>query len=210
MRLFLASKIKDNRTIKKLEEYIGGFKGKNVALIPTASNGEDGWESWKIKESGTWNFIHSTDAKVEDIILEDFRNDSVIKKLEGKDIIWVMGGMAGYLSYWIRRCGIDRHITRLLNSGTLYVGSSAGAMVAGQTLQISNWKSMDGERGAEGIKPMGLVDFDIFPHFLDEYLPEIKKRYTGNKIYLLKDGEEIMVEDGKVTVIGEERIITNL
>jgi len=56
---------------------------------------------------------------------------------------------------------------------------------------------------------MGLVDFDIFPHFQDELLPKIKEKYKGDKLYLLKDGEEIIVEDGKVTVIGEERIITN-
>jgi hypothetical protein len=38
-------------------------------------------------------------------------------------------------------------------------------------------------------------------------LEEIKKNYKGNALYLLKNGEEIIVEDDKVTVIGEERII---
>ena len=161
MKLFLASRIKEPASIEKLTNYINGFNGKKIALIPTASNGEDGWEYYKRKEDGTWNFVHSLDATVQDVVLEDYRDKSVIKDLENKDIIWFMGGMAGYLAYWIRRCKIDIHIKRILDSGVLYVGSSAGAMVAGQTLQISNWLSTDGERGAESIKPMGLVDFDI-------------------------------------------------
>ena len=98
---------------------------------------------------------------------------------------------------------------KILSGQTLYVGSSAGAMVAGQTIQISSWLDVDGERGSENFRPMQLVGFDIFPHFKDEYFGEIKRRYTGPKIYLLKDGEEIIVEDSKVIVIGEERIITN-
>jgi len=209
MKLFLASKIKEQATIDKLTDYIGGFKNKKIALIPTASNGENGWKHYKTKEDGTWNLVHTLDAEVQDIVLEEFRDESVIKELENKDIIWFMGGMAGYLAYWIKRCKIDLHIKKLLNSGTLYVGSSAGAMVAGQTLQVSGWNSVDGERGSEGINPMGLVNFDILPHFEDKYFSEIKNKYTGKKIYLLKDGEEIIVEDDKVTVIGEERVITN-
>jgi dipeptidase E len=208
MRLFLASRFHNEDTRKKLNEYVGGFKGKNIAYIPTASNGENDWDYWRIKEDGAWKLVNTLGANIKPIILENYRNESVMKDLKGKDIIWFAGGMAGYLMYWIKRCKIDLHIKELLDDGALYFGTSAGAMVAGQTLQISNWRSVDGERGAEGIKPMGLVDFDIFPHFQDEYLPEIKKRYKGNKIYLLKDGEEIIVEDDKVTVIGEERIIT--
>ena len=96
-----------------------------------------------------------------------------------------------------------------MEEGSLYFGASAGAMVAGQTIQISNWADVDGERGAESIKPMNLVNFDIFPHFQDKFLPKIKEKYKGDKLYLLKDGEEIIVEDGKVIVIGEERVITN-
>jgi peptidase E len=209
MKLFLASRIKEPVTFKKLEEYIGGFKGKKIALIPTASNGEEGWGYYKTKKDGTWNLAHSLEAEVNDIVLEDYRDESVLDKLHDKDIIWFMGGMPGYLMYWIRRCKIDLYIKDILNSGTLFVGSSAGAMVAGQTLQVSGWGMTDGERGVEKIEPMKLVDFDIFPHFQDENLDQIKSKYKGRKIYLLKDGEEIIVEDNKFTLIGEERIITN-
>lgn len=209
MKLFLASRIKEESTILELEKYIGGFKNKKIALVPTASNGENGWGFYKTKLDGTWNFVHSTDAVVEDILLEDYRDETVMKKFENKDVIWLMGGMAGYLAYWMRRCKIDLYIKDILKKGTILVGSSAGAMVLGQTLQVSGWSISDGERGSENIEPVKLVDFDIFPHYKDEYFDKIKQKYSGKKIYLLKDGEEIIIDDDKFRLIGEERIITN-
>lgn len=215
MKLFLASRASNPLTVNKLKEVLGGFEDKKIAYIPTASNGENDWEAWKHKEDGTWKLINTFGAKVKPVVLENFRNESVIKELSGQDVIWFAGGMAGYLMYWIRRCKIDLHIKNLLKDGSLYFGTSAGAMVAGQSLQISNWEDIDGERGAEAIEPMKLVDFDIFPHYEDRYFEKIKRRYKGPKIYLLKDGEEIIVEDAsstgnaKITVIGEERVIKN-
>lgn len=38
---------------------------------------------------------------------------------------------------------------------------------------------------------------------------KIKENYKGDKLYLLKNGEEIIVEDDKITVVGEERIISS-
>lgn len=209
MRLFLASRFTNPKTVKKFDEYIGGYKGKKIAYIPTAANGEDGWENWKEKADGSWKFINTLGAIVRPIVLEEYRNDDVIKELKESDIVWFAGGMPGYLMYWIRRCKIDLHIKEILENGVVYFGASAGAMVAGETLGVSGWSFVDGERGAEEIRPMNLVNFDIFPHYEDEFLSKIKKRYKGKKLYLLKDGEEIIVENGKIQVVGEERIITN-
>ncbi|HKB88275.1 MAG TPA: Type 1 glutamine amidotransferase-like domain-containing protein [Patescibacteria group bacterium] len=207
MKLFLASEVKNPESIKKLEEYIGGFEGKSIAYIPTAANGESGWESWK--ESGSWKLLQTLPVKVKLVQLEEYRSDSVIKEIVGKDIVWFAGGMAGYLMYWVRRCRLDQNLKDVLDKGTLYVGSSAGSMVAGQSLEIASWSFIDEERGSEYIKPLGLVDFDIYPHYEESLYEKIKKNYKGNKLYLLKNGEEIIVEDGKITVVGEERIISN-
>jgi dipeptidase E len=209
MKLFLASRFQNSRTIEKLQDYIGGLKGKEIAYIPTASNGENKYGFWKNDPNGSYKFLQKMKAKVKPVVLEDFKNNSVMRELERKDIIWFSGGMTGYLMYWIKRCEIDLNIKRLLERGAVYFGASAGAMVAGKTIDIATFGFVDNERGAQGIKPMNLVDFDIFPHFQDKFLPKIKEKYKGSKLYLLKDGEEIIVEDGKVTVVGEERIITN-
>ncbi len=206
MRLFLASEAKNPESIKKLEDYISGFKGKSIAYIPTAANGEGGWESWR--NGGSWQLLQTLGVKLQVIQLEEYHNESVVKEIEGKDIVWFAGGTPGYLMYWVKRCYLDKHLKKILDDGTLYVGSSAGAMIAGKSLEVSSWKFVDEERGSDEIKPLNLVDFDIFPHYNESLLSRIKENYKGNKLYLLKNGEEIIVEDSKIIVVGEERVIS--
>lgn len=204
MRLFLASHIRNPQTLKRLAEYIGGFADKSIAYIPTAANGE-GWEHWQ--ESETWALVQTLKAKVSLVILEQFRDQSVLTKLQGQDLIWFAGGYPGYLAYWARRCALDKHLKKILDQGSLYVGSSAGSMIAGQTLSVTEWYPGEPEAGAGIIPGLGLVDFDIYPHFKDEVLNLIKANYQGHKLYLLKDGEEIVVEDHKIILNGDQRII---
>lgn len=206
MKLFLASEAKHPDTIKKLEEFVCGFKGKSIAYIPTAANGEK-WESWK--NGGSWNLVNTLDVKLEKILLEDYGNGGVLERIIDKDIVWFAGGMVGYLLYWMKRCSLDKNLPKILEK-TIYVGSSAGSMVlCKNSTDIATWGFVDNELGANEIKPLGLVDFDIYPHYEESLLPQIKGNYKGNKLYLLKNGEEIIVEDGKMIVIGEERIISS-
>lgn len=206
MKLFLASEAKHPDTISKLEDYVGGLKGKNIAYIPTANNGENPYDEWRT-DSATWDLIKEI-GNAEPVVLEEYRDESVLDKLRGRDIIWFAGGACGYLMYWVRRCGIDENIKELLNK-SVYVGSSAGSMITYKDLKIADWYIGESEVGASYIPGLDLVDFEIYPHYEDHLYDQIKSLYKGKKLYLLKNGEEIIVEDDKVTVIGEERIITN-
>jgi peptidase E len=206
MKLFLASEAKHPESLNRLREFVGGFAGKSIAYIPTASNGERPYGSWKT-ESGSWDLLQSLQAKVTPVVLEEYKDASVLEVLRKKDIIWVGGGMCGYLLYWMRRCAIDTHIRELLDDGCVYVGSSAGSMVTAKTLSVLDWYIGESEAGASVIPGLGLVDFSIYPHYADSFLPEIKKRWQGEKLYLLKNGEAITVVDGNITVLGEERVL---
>jgi peptidase E len=208
MKLFLASRASNSNTLAKLESIVGSFKNKKIAYIPTASNGENDWGYWKIKGDGTWKIVNTLGAKVKAVELENYRNDSVMKELENQDIIWFAGGAAGYLMYWVIRTGLDKRLPEILKR-SVYVGSSAGSMVTGPNLEICDWYIGENERGASNIPSLKLVDFDIYPHYEESLYAKIKENYKGDKLYLLKDGEEIIVENDKVTVNGEERIILN-
>ncbi len=206
MNLFLASEGSNPETIKKLDEVVGGLKGKRIAYIPTAANGERGWGCWR--EGKTWNLINSLGVEVTLVQLEDYRNNSVLKLLEGQDIIWLAGGVPGYLRYWLKRCEIDKNLKKILDNKNVWLmASSAGAMVLGKSLDVGEWFFTDEEIGASDFEGLGLVDFDIFPHYEEEMLEEIKKNHKRNKLYLLKNGEEIIIRDGKMELIGEERIL---
>lgn len=206
MRLFLASEAKNPATLGDLQKIAGSLKNKKIAYIVTAANGERGYMSWK--KSATIATVRKLGALLNILQLEDFRDSSIKKELEGKDIIWFAGGVPGYLMYWAYRCSLDIILPQLLKKGMLFVGSSAGAMVAGQSIEASSWGFVDGERGSENIKPLALVDFDIYPHYREELLSKIKKNYRGKKLYLLKDGEHIFIDNGKIQFFGEERLIT--
>jgi len=206
MKLFLASEAKHPDTVKELEEFVGGFINKKVAYIPTAANGQ-GWESWK--DGGTWDLVNKIGFDLDLIQLEEINNpEQLTERLMSKDIVWFAGGMLGYLSYWARRVSLDKNIGDVLNK-VVFVGSSAGSMLLCNDSKMVTWEFVDKEYGAEYIKPLGVVDFDIYPHYDDHLYDQIKSLYKGKKLYLLKNGEEIIVEDSKITVIGEERIITN-
>jgi hypothetical protein len=58
MRLFLASKANHQETIPKIQNFLGGFKGKSIAYIPTAANGENSFGNWK-ENSGTWKLVQT-------------------------------------------------------------------------------------------------------------------------------------------------------
>lgn len=207
MKLFLASEAKHPESLEKLRSFVGGFEGKSVAYIPTASNGENSYGEWKTN-SASWKLINTLKAKVTPVVLEEYKNSSVLKVLNGKNIIWFAGGMCGYLMYWIRRCEIDTHLPEILRTGSIYVGSSAGSMVTASRLQVAEWHiGSEREVGARVIPGLGLVDFEIYPHYEEALLPEIKKCWKGKKLYLLKNGEAITVVQGKINVLGEERIL---
>ena len=207
MKLFLASEAKHPDSLPKLEQFVGGFADKKIAYIPTASNGESTYGAWQT-ESGSWKLVQTLSPYVEPVVLEDYKNERVIDHLRNKDIIWVAGGVCGYLMYWMRRCQVDKHLKKILDTGTIYVGSSAGSMVCSPTLTLSEHYLGDNEHGASVIPGLGLIDFDIFPHFEDTMLNEIKRTYHGNRLYLLKNGEAITIDDGALNVVGEKRIMT--
>ncbi len=206
MKLFLASEAKHPNSIQALEDNIGGFEDKTIAYIPTAANGET-WGSWK--EGGSWNLVQTLGANITLVQLEDYRNESVVDLIQGKDIVWFAGGAASYLLYWIRRCQLDKRLKSILDNGTLYVGSSVGSMITCTKQTITDWYLGEEEPGASVIPGLGFVDFEIYPHYEDILHDDIKKKFSGNKLYLLKNGEALIVENNKVTVLGEERIITN-
>lgn len=203
MRLFLASEGGDPLTTAKLELYLGGFSGKKVIYIPTAKNG-NGEGRWR--ESKTWKFLESSGMEPICLELENYLHGIDAKPFSKADIIWVTGGAAGYLMYWVYRTGFNELLGELLRT-KLYVGSSAGSMITSPTLNVCDWYIGEIEKGAKFLPGLGLVDFDFYPHYEDTLYKKIKTRYDGNKIYLVKNGEEIIVEDGKVSIIGEERVI---
>lgn len=206
MKLFLASKVSTPETIERLTNFVGGFSGKKIVYVPTAANGEY-YGSWKGGQSV--RVAAQLGAEMEVVELESGYYTDVLAKIRNADILWIAGGMSGYLLYWMRRVELDKELPELLSKGMVYVGSSAGSMVCAKTQYSGEWYIGEPEPGSGQIPGLGLVDFEIYPHYREEAREQIEEKWDpkDGKLYLLKDGDAITVVDGKVEVLGEEIII---
>ncbi len=205
MKLFLASEAKHPLSIKRLRKFVDGdFSKHKIAYIPTAANGVF-YGSWK--ESETLHLLQSLKININVLELESNYYQNIKKAVKDCSIIWFSGGMSGYLLYWIRRVELDKYLPELLDNGVIYVGSSAGSMICSKTQNLADWYLGEPEPGASVIPGLGLIDFEIFPHYTEDLYPEINKRWKKGKLCLLKNGDVVTKVDEKTTILGEENYI---
>lgn len=206
MKLFLSSEGKDSKTIQDLKSYLDmDISTLKVAFIPTAGNAEGGFGSWR--DGKTYKLVQTLFTNLLTIELETTPKQDLISRLKNIDMLWMNGGMAGYLLYWVRRRELDKILPSLLRNGMLYFGSSSGSTICSKTMYSSEWFLEEPEPGVSLIPGLGLIDFEIYPHYRKPLRPEIEKLWEQGELYLLKDGESIIVEDDQIKVLGEKRVI---
>lgn len=163
MKLYLSSAgIPDTKAFLKL------FKSgpHHVVIIPTAWNTSAQNKSAPFIEQTTRQFdeLHFSH---ETLNLEDFDGDSegLRQELQHADAVWVLGGNAFYLNYWMHQSGFDEILPSLLKKGLVYGGESAGAVVTGRTLH--GIEILDNPDEAPEIiwAGLNLVDFGVIPHW---------------------------------------------
>jgi len=195
-KLFLASIV--SNTIEKLIEILPGSSDKlAVAFIPTAADPyEDKWfvdeDRDKLKEKG---------FNVKDVDIKGKTEQELLEELKDVDIIFVAGGNTFYLLEKSRESGFDKIVKELIQKGVIYVGSSAGATLAGP--DIEPIKTLDDPSKAPSLKSfngLNLVDFIILPHFEEknrkEYGEIIRENSEkGYKLIILTDNQAVVVED---------------
>lgn len=99
------------------------------------------------------------------IDLRDYTTPEQLKiELQKYGMMWVMGGNTFCLSYEIDRSGLHRIIKELLESGVVYAGESAGALIAGNSLEGVEFA--DPPEFAERVvkSTLNLVPNFILPH----------------------------------------------
>lgn len=205
MKFFLASEGKHPDSITRLNNFIGGLTDKRIVYIPTADNG-DVYGQWKNGKS--YATIQSLSTHVDIVELETCTVENLPERIGHPDIIWMAGGYVGYLLYWMRRVGFEKLLPKLLASGVIYVGSSAGSWALSASQDVARWFVDDPEPGVEIIPGLSLIDFYIYPHYDESQYERIKNNFKQGTLYLLKNGEAITIQNGVIEVLGETRIIT--
>lgn len=133
-------------------------------------------------------------------------------RLGDTDAVFVGGGNTFRLLHRLRQTGLLAEIGSRVRDGMPYLGSSAGAIVAGPTLKTTKDMPVV-EPGS--FDALGLVPFHISPHYLD---PDPSSRHMGEtqeerilqflqendgRVVGLREGSMLLVHDGRTTVLGD-------
>ena len=110
-----------------------GLKNKTVTYIPTASRVEPLGFFVKI---GRWR-LKKLGMLVDELEISTASYETIKGKLEKNDCIYITGGNTFFLLQELRRTGADKLLVQAVNSGKLYIGESAGAIVAAPDIGYS-------------------------------------------------------------------------
>jgi len=204
MQLFFAS-IACNVLDRIASHLEGDPHDLKVAFIPTASNlsaNKEGTEDDR-------NKLISLGFQVLDVDIAVTRHEDLRRALEMADVIFVGGGNTFYLLQEAHRSGLSGMLSEFIGSGVPYIGSSAGSVMMGSTIEPI--KMMDDPGGAPELtsyEGLGFVDFVPLVHFgneefVDEYRTALSDLYSsGPRFVLVRDHEFLHVQGDYWRIFG--------
>lgn len=201
MKLFLASSFKDVASV--FANFEKDLKGKTVTFIPTASV----VEKVVLYVGAGKKALEKLGLIVDELEISTATTDEIRTKLTSNDFIYVTGGNTFFLLQELKRTCADKIIVEQVNSGKLYIGESAGAMVVSPNVEFA--QAMDSIKKAPELteySAMGLVDFYTVPHcsnppfkkaaqkIIDVYSSEICIKPISNTDAILVDNANVTIE----------------
>ena len=160
-----------------------------ILYVTTAVDGEDGDKSWVDEE-----FATILDLGIREENITEYKIGESDVNLEEFDAIYMMGGNSFYLAKKMFEYGFETPLRKALEAGVVYIGSSAGSIVAGVSLAPA---AVYGDEPVDDkdYPCLNLVDAAIFPHAekrTEEYAAWLKG-WSGEAI-LLENGEGVVFE----------------
>jgi dipeptidase E len=224
LRLFWAYEILD--LPMKLVLYSGGTGKDNKALV------REGTELLRHKELPVITFIpvEGDDAahdfkvfqgKFRDLKVGKFQCIPIDRRLSAKakkalfssDAIFLGGGNTYYFLKHLRENKLLPRLRAFVKRGGVLMGLSAGSIVMTPSIMTAAVPVVDSDENEVGLtdlKALGLVPFEFSPHYyrskvVDRELKDYSKSLP-HPIYACKDGQGIVVENGKIRFIGRVNV----
>ncbi len=176
--------------------------GKTVTYIPTAGIVEE--TEGMVEEETT--ILESLGLAVDVLDVSAASYESIVNSLTKNDIIFIGGGNTFFLLQELRRSGADKILVQEVNKGKLYIGESAGAVIA--CPDIGYCSGMDSPEKAPELTDytgLGLVDFYIVPHIgnkemgeaaekaVEEYNSKLDLKIITDRQIIQVDGENLKI-----------------
>ena len=193
---------------------------KSCWYIPTAPL-RDGWSKRQAQEQmasvGRQFNLQCTWIDVE--YTKGAELKAAIEKVGKVDVIYAEMGNTYNLCYHLWNSGGAELIKKLMDSGAIYVGASAGSIMAGRTCQMALWKDWD-DQSCEGTVSVDWSDKEvakglnlaggrsIFPHANGQYADAKWQQaqaqrhgHTDHEVVALQDGHGIVIEGDAVKIL---------
>lgn len=138
-----------------------------------------------------------------DIRERDMNHAFVPREFEEADVVYVCGGNTFYLLKKMRECGFKQALDPFLKRGGVYVGVSAGSVIAGPSIQIAGpWDEND--VGLTDLSGLNLVPYALSPHYnvKDHAKVESMRQLLPCPLVTLRDDQAMVVRDWDEQLIG--------
>ena len=145
---------------------------------------------------------------VEEVEITQFSNEEISSILHKCDYIYITGGNTFFLLQELKRKGVDKIISEQVKSGKLYIGESAGAIIASpdtEYMKNVNFDPIEKAPELEDYSSLGLVDFYTIPHYGN--FPFKKKgekviQLYNEKLQLIpiSNKQAIFIEDSNIQI----------
>jgi dipeptidase E len=206
MKLYLSSN--DIPNVPALEDLVGkSTSSMRVALISNAKDYyNDLLRRYKVNVGITK--LEKLGMAVTEVDLRQYhgKQDQLQEDLERFDLVWGLGGNSFCLRSEMQLSGFDQIIRPLLDTGVVYGGESAGAIVASKTLK--GIETIDFPAATNNViwEGMQLTDHVILPHADDvgftEVVKTMRSMYEDESKYLeLNNNQVLVVNNGKEAVL---------
>lgn len=159
-KIFLASSFKNVAHL--LPDFVGDVRGRTATFIPTASVGE---QLVFCVVSGR-KALEKLGIVVDELDVSTATGTEIESKLARNDFIYAAGGNSFFLLQEMKKSGADKLIKEQVREGKVYIGESAGAIVAAPDIEFA--RSMDSvKRATELVSYDGLdmIEFYPVPHY---------------------------------------------
>ena len=199
-KLFLSSSFVDVAGLLPLFEK--ELTGKTVSFIPTASTVE---KVTFYVQAGK-EALERLGMIVDVLDISSENPDEIRRRIVANDCIYVSGGNTFFLLQELKRTGADAVIVRAVKDGKLYIGESAGSIVAAKNIEYA--KAMDSSKKAPELTnfdALGLTDFYTVPHVRNFPFKKAAKKiideYSASlNLLAIANDEAILVEDDAVRI----------
>lgn len=211
MKLLLTSNGLCNKTISKalLDLLSKPFSKSKLVFIPTAANVETNDKWWLIDD--LYNCKKQGFEKIDIVDISALEKEQWLPRLEEADILLFSGGNTFHLMYWLKKSGLAKLLPKLLKT-KIYMGISAGSMVAGHAIGLTHAKKLyypDLKAKYADEKSLGLVNFYFRPHFNSPAFPYVNKdtltkfaKEHKEPLYAMDDETAVKINGDKIEIVG--------